>query len=425
VIILAGRTLGGGTTVNWMTCFRPPQPLLEEWAAVSGIAAFLGPELPASLDAVEQRLHISTAESHLNPNNAALLRGAAALGWHHAIQPRNAWGCGDCGHCAFGCPWGAKQGTRRTYLQDAYDAGAQIVTGATAERVRIDGGRAGGVEARVGPPGALPGRTTAPGSHRLTVRAPLIVVAAGGIESPALLLRSGLRHPQLGRNLYLHPATALIGHFDEEIAPWSGPMQSAHSDQWATPAAGEVGFKFETTPIYPGIAATGLPWDGGRAFKGRMLRIKESVSLLILTRDWAGGRVRLDRWGNPRRGCQEGARLLLAAGAREAFSLQPRPAQIRGPQPTPGAWARYAAALDRGGFGPNQLAVFSAHQMGTCRMAATPPAGVVDGAGAVYGVRGLYVADGSLFPRPSGVNPMVTILGLAHWIGTRLAATGR
>jgi choline dehydrogenase-like flavoprotein len=59
--------------------------------------------------------------------------------------------------------------------------------------------------------------------------------------------------------------------------------------------------------------------------------------------------------------------------------------------------------------------------MGTCRMSAAPAAGVVDGQGAVHGVAGLYVADGSIFPRSSGVNPMLTIMGLAHWIGTRLA----
>lgn len=439
VALLAGRALGGGTTVNWMTCFRPPPRVLEAWAAASGVPDLLGPELQASLDAVERRLHVDADESHLNPNNAALVRGATTLGWHHDIQGRNANGCGDCGHCSFGCPWGAKQGTLRTYLQDAYDAGARIVPCATAERVLIVDGQVAGVEARTGLPRPLPARAAQPGSYRLTVRAPLVVVAAGAIQSPALLLRSGLRHPALGRNLYLHPATAVIARFDHDIAAWSGPLQSAHSDEFVDLDGAGYGFKFETTPIYPGLGATAVPWDGGAGFKRRMLAIKQGVSLLVLARDRDPGRVSLDRWGNPRidyrlsthdarhvlRGCKEGARLLLAAGAREAYTLHAQATRIQrtgAADPSPEAWARFDAAIDRQGARPNRLMVFSAHQMGTCRLGADPARSVVDGTGAVHGVRGLYVADGSIFPLSSGVNPMITIMGLAHWIGRRLAA---
>jgi choline dehydrogenase-like flavoprotein len=436
VALLAGRTLGGGTTINWMTCFRPPTAVLEEWATASGVTSLRGPELQASLDAVERRLHIDLDESHLNPNNAALMTGARALGWHSDIQPRNALNCGDCGHCAFGCPWGAKQGTRRTYLQDAYDAGARIIPCATAERVLLDGGRVSGVEARIGPPGKRPWREGTP-PIRLTVRAPRVVVAAGALESPAILLRSGLRHPALGRNLYLHPATAVIGRFAGDIAAWSGVLQAAHSDQFADLDGAGYGFKFETTPIYPGLAATSLPWESGAAFKRRMLSTKQVVSLLVLSRDHQAGRVVLDRWGNGRilyrlgrdeaayllRGCKEGARLLLAAGAEEANTLHARLTRIAAGGATGGpAWQPFDAAVDRQGAGPNRMMVFSAHQMGTCRMGCNPAASVVGGDGAVHGVPGLYVADGSIFPRSAGVNPMLTIMGLAHWIGTRLAA---
>ena len=438
IFILAGRTLGGGTTVNWMTCFRPPERVLAQWAAASGVAALRGPELQASLAAVEARLHVSTAESTLNPNNAALMRGAAALGWHCAIQARNAHGCADCGLCSFGCAAGGKQSTLRTYLQDAYDAGARIVPRATAERVLLDGARVTGVEARLGPPGALPWRAERAGAATLTIRAPLVVVAAGAIESPALLLRSGVRLPVLGRHLYLHPSTAVIGRFAGDIAAWSGPLQAAHSDQFADLDGDGYGFKFETTPIYPGLGAGALPWENGAAFKRRMLDLKRSVSLLVLTRERTGGRVTLDRWGNPRiaytpartttahllRGCVEGARLLLAAGAEAAFTLHTRLTQVSKDEAGGPGWDRFAAAVTRHGAAANTLMLFSAHQMGTCRMGADPATGVVDGRGAVHGYRGLYVADGSVFPLASGVNPMISIMGLAHWIGTRLAAEG-
>jgi choline dehydrogenase-like flavoprotein len=434
IAVIAGRVLGGGTTVNWMTSFRPSDRLLSQWAEASGVPGLTGVGLQHSLDEVERRLNVGREEGALNAHNERLARGAEALGWHYAFQPRNAKGCGDCGLCTFGCRWGGKQSTPRTYLQDAYDAGAVVIARANASRVLIKGGRAFAVEATVGPVGAMPAR--AEGAQRLTVRAPLVVVAAGSIESPALLLRSGLRHRALGRNLYLHPATVVESLYDEDVPAWTGALQTAYSDQFADLDGRGYGVKFETTPIYPGLAATALAWEGGAAFKRDMLDLRHTGTLLLLCRDRNSGRVTIDRWGNAhidyRLGRQEsrhilhalkeGSRLLMAAGAREVHSLHTqRTAITRDERDDPAAWARYARRIDRLGAGPNNLMMFSAHQMGTCRMSASPSAGVVDGTGAVHGVGGLYVADASVFPLSSGVNPMITTMGLAHWIGSRLA----
>lgn len=438
IAILAGRTLGGGTTVNWMTCFRTPDRVLRQWADASGIDAFAGRDLQSSFDVVEKRVNMSTDESQVNANNEVLVRGANALGWHSDVQARNAKGCGDCGMCSFGCAYGGKQSGIRTYLQDAYDAGAQIMARATAERVIFEGTRAVGVEVTVSPPGppmALPWRTAQPGARRLRVRAPMVVVAAGGIESPALLLRSGLKHKALGRNLYLHPATVLLGIFDEKIIPWHGPMQSTHSDEFADLDGEGYGFKFEATPIYPGIGATALPWESGADFKGRMPDLKNVASLLVLAREKRGGQVSVDKWGNPQiryavskpdaahilKGCKEGVKLLMSAGAAEAYTLHTqRTGMTRATSDNPEAWQRFERSVDKQGLRANSIMMFSAHQMGTCRMGADPETSVVDEHGAVHGYSGLYVADGSIFPLPSGVNPMISILGLAHWIGSRM-----
>ncbi len=55
-----------------------------------------------------------------------------------------------------------------------------------------------------------------------------------------------------------------------------------------------------------------------------------------------------------------------------------------------------------------------AHQMGTCRMGANPKNSVTNENGQVHGVQELFVCDGSVFPGPSGINPMLSIMGLAH-----------
>jgi choline dehydrogenase-like flavoprotein len=440
MLILAGRTLGGGTTVNWTTCFRPPAALLAEWAARSGVAGLQGDALQASYAAVEARMGIHIDDGPFNGNNAVVWNGAAALGLVPARNPRNTTHCGTCGICHFGCRWGAKQGTMRTYLQDAYDAGAQIVPNCYADRVLLMGDRVVGVAARVRRP--VEERVPDAPAHRLTVRAPVVVVAGGALESPALLLRSGLRHPAIGRNLYLHPATGVIGRFDTPVEAWRGPMQDVYSNALADLTGDGYGVRFEAVPLFPGFAAITAPWTGGRAFRAYMGGLAHYNALLVLTRDRVPGRVVLDSQGRPRllyrpsaesrrlllRGCQEGARVVLAAGAREAQTLHTVPLRVRGM----GGLDRFQAEVAAAGAAPNRMTIGSAHQMGTCRMDAHPARGVVDGRGAVHGVRGLYVCDTSIFPSASGVNPMLTALGLAHWVvqggllaGLRGAQKGR
>ena len=65
---------------------------------------------------------------------------------------------------------------------------------------------------------------------------------------------------------------------------------------------------------------------------------------------------------------------------------------------------------------PYPSTMCSAHQMGTCRMAANAREGVVDSSGKVWGSEGLYIADASVFPSASGVNPMLTTMGICEWI---------
>src|SRR5207247_5319539 len=88
------------------------------------------------------------------------------------------------------------------------------------ERIRIERGRAAGIEA------VLLERDGDAVRGRLRVRTPLVVVAAGAIHTPGLLARSGVRHPALGRNLRLHPAVGVAGYFEEELLAWRGTLPS-------------------------------------------------------------------------------------------------------------------------------------------------------------------------------------------------------
>src|SRR5207253_7260130 len=160
----------------------------------------------ADLAAIEAELGVAPA-TVIPPKDAVILRGAAALGWEAGPTRRNGLDCGDCGSCPFGCPRGTKQSGIRAHLATAAARGARIIDRARVTRVLVEGGRAVGVEANVllvDPATGRPLPATAgvtPRTRSLVVRAPQVVVAAGALRSPAVLLASGLDHPAIGQHL--------------------------------------------------------------------------------------------------------------------------------------------------------------------------------------------------------------------------------
>ena len=433
VAILAGSSIGGGTTVNWQTSLRLPDPIRHEFASVSGLSMFADERFTRAMDAVCDRIGVGTAESDINANNDALRRGCASLGWRCSQIPRNARGCDptQCGWCLFGCRRGGKQGTAVTFLADAQGNGnVSIVPNCRVTRVVHERGRVNGVRAVARNADSSMGT-----EFKVVVRSPMVVVAAGGIETPALLLRSGVRHPALGRNLYLHPTSAVAGVYPDTIRTWEGPAQTVMSDEHAS-LDGNYGVRLEVSPAHPGLLALALPWHGARPHRAHMQRAARVAATIALTRDSAGGRVRVRREGRaaieyrpgPRElshlksGIVAAVRAHVAAGAEEVITLHSRPHTLDVRQATTAAIDDFCRRISTSPLDRNWSTLFSAHQMGSCRIGADAQNAVCDERGAVRGIAGLYVADASLFPASSGVNPMITIMALAKLVGEAIGA---
>jgi choline dehydrogenase-like flavoprotein len=425
VAILAGATLGGGTAINWQTSLALPPDIRDEWATLSGCCHFAGESFTRSFDAVMARLNVGTVESLINPNNDALRRGCEALGYPWHTIARNSRDCDprQCGYCVYGCRHGGKQSTALTYLDDAQRLGdTTIIAGCRAERVLIKEGRVRGVEAR------------SKDGHRVIVRAPVVAVAAGAIHSPLLLMRSGVNLPALGRNLFLHPTSAVGGVYDEPVEMWNGPPQTVMCDHFAR-LDDAFGFRMEVAPGHPGLVALAFPWYGARNHRRQMNHASHTSAIIVLARDREGGRVRPGSAGRPlityrpgvreqaylRRGIAEAARVHLAAGARSIVTLHTHDHGFRNPSSArTGAIDDLCARIEAAPVAHNRSVIFSAHQMGTCRMGTSPRNAVCDPDGQVFGVRGLYITDASAFPASSGVNPMITIMALAHHTAQRM-----
>lgn len=412
ISVRAGTAVGGGTIVNWSTSLRAPDDVRHEWRR-AGLD-----DLDEHYDAVISALDIDTDESPRNGPNTALERGLVALGLRYETIARNTKGCGDCGPCAVGCRRGAKRSTLQTYLADACRDGAEILHSCEARRIVVREGRVEAVVARVA-------------GGDVTVRASIVALAGGSILSPALLLRSGIARETAGRNLYLHPVSVIAGEYDDRVEPWSGVPQSVMSDAFAN-VDGAYGFRIECAPAHPGVMASGFPWWGSEASMESLRNAAHTAPFLGIVRDRTPGRVDLDRDGAPRmkyfpaaaerrllvRAMVEVARIHHAAGARRLLTLYTPPLDLRGRD----GLAAFTGEIERRGIAPNRVVLFSAHQMGTCRIGMSPRDSVADPNGQVWGVRGLFVTDASAFPSASGVNPMLSIMAIARRTAQRMAA---
>ncbi len=399
IVLPLGRAVGGTTLINSGTCFRTPRRVLERWAREDGVPALDD----ALFDHVEEVLGVAEVPAALAGRNALVVkRGAEALGLSGGFLRRNAPGCRASGVCAFGCPSGAKQHAAASWLPRAQAAGARVVTGAKVRRVLVRGGRAEGVQAR-----------------GLTVRAPLILVACGALLTPGLLRRSGVGSPALGRHLTIHPASAARARFDEVIDPWDGVPQSYYVDALAAD-----GILLEGIAGPPDQAAMSTP-GAGPLHRERMLAIRSTASFGVMVADSATGTVReaggrlLVRYDlHPddaerlRRGFALLADIWWAAGAREVVVPLDAVPVLRDGDNGP---------LLRARVRPRDVKAMAFHPLGTARAGADPSRSVVDPSLRVHGVRGLYVADGSVVPSSPQVNPQVTIMALAVRLGRALA----
>lgn len=407
VVLPIGRAVGGTTVVNSGTCYRTPDTVVSAWRD-KGV---LVEDFAVRLDEAEHTFKVAPAPLDVLGRNGELaLQGAATLGWEAAPLRRNAPGCGGCCQCAIGCPRNAKYGVHLNALPQACEAGARIVSDARVRRILTERGRAVGVSAR------------RPDGSVFTVHAPRVVVACGTTESPHLLWRSKLGdHPEVGRNLAIHPAIGIAGRFAEPVVAWHGVLQSVGVEQFHH----SDGILIEATSTPPGMGSVSLPGYGVELLR-ELEQAEHLATIGALVADEGNGRVVGRRGGRAlirydlgerdagrlRKAVAVMGELLLAAGAQEILTGIPGlPAARTVDQLQAMVWDIPARRL--------HLAAF--HPTGTLAMGADPDRYPVDPHGRLRGVDGVWVADGSILPSSPTVNPQITIMALALGVAAHVA----
>lgn len=443
VSVVAGQSWGGGGTVNWSASLQTQGFVRREWAA-KGLPFFTSSEFQESLDRVCDRMGVSTKFIKQNRSNEILLEGARKLGWAHKEVPQNTGGAQhDCGFCTFGCGSCEKQGPAISYLPDAARAGAKFIEGFHAKKIVFS--EQSGKKVAIGVLGNWVSRDIHGGvadspvtQRKVLIKAKRVIVSAGTMQSPLLLLRSGLKNPQIGRNLYVHPVTVLGAIHNEDIKPWEGAILTSVVGEYENLDGHGHGAKLEATNMIPSSWLMWLDWKGALAYKLDAARLKHMVGYISICRDRDTGRVYPDPVDGRVRfqyspskfdkahileGLLALAKIQYVEGATEIFTVMPgmRPF-IRDPTVpsstgiNDSGFLTWLNEVRAKGFSFPESVFVSAHQMGSNRMSARARDGVVDPKGAVWGTEGLYVADASVFPSASGVNPMVTVMAIADYI---------
>ncbi len=430
ISVLQGKTVGGTTVVNWTTSFRTPEDVLQTWRDKYAVKGFAYADLVPHYEAIEKRLAIAKVpESSLNANNKKLFDGCKAMGWEVDTLRRNVYACMQTGFCGLGCPVNAKRSMLVTMVPDAIDAGAKLVFRARAERLESKGNAIDSLTATL-----LDAEGIAPTGKKLTVKAKRFVASGGAINSPALLLRSGIDDGgRVGARTFVHPVVGSGGIYDEEIHSDHGAPQSAASHHFAH-RGDDVGFFLEAAPYYPSLSAGVFPGFGAEHLAAEM-RWKYSATHVAIAIDGfhddvIGGRVTLRASGAPlldypippkiwnafRFAQKRLAEMQFASGAKEVVTLHDPAVHMK-------SKSDIDHAIDAAAYDVGRVAVFTAHLMGGCMMGDDASRSIVRSEDLRHHrIENLYVIDGSVFPTSLGVNPQESIYGLARLMASRLAA---
>jgi choline dehydrogenase-like flavoprotein len=401
VALVAGRCVGGSTTINTKVAMRADAVDLAKWHAASGLVGeggepFGEADIAPYYERVERYLGVRTRDDW--PASVHTVEpGFKAIGARlESVDSYTDENCTRIGSCLQGCPTNAGKSTQNTYIARALLGGSlQLRPNCRVERVlveeRADGPEATGVE------------YTDPDGRRHSVTAGAVVVAAGTLNTPGLLVRSGLDDPLIGRNLGFHPARLVFGRFAER--------QDAHV----------------VYPITTHCADYRHDEDGG--FVVEAVTMQDPIGFAVNLQDENG-----PMWGQPLvealRGYRHWAGLLVMAnddnngavvantagdGGDDAFTCDFQPAEL---ERIDNALDFSRRALEAAGAQEVRwTGLVTTHIQGSCRMGSDPARSVVDEHGEAHTVRRLFVGDGSVVPRTVSSNPSLTIMALA----TRLA----
>jgi len=484
IAVIAGSTWGGGGTVNWSASLQPQHYVREEWATKNKLPYMVSQDFQTCLDEVCDKMGVSKstdsaglAKIEHNFGNSALLESSRRLGFTAKVVPQNTAGKHHlCGRCHFGCASSTKQGPANFWLPAAAERGVEFIEGCFVEKIIWNAGQSKNRDA-TGVKAIWTSRSRDV-TRQLNIAAKHVIVSSGTLHSPLLLHRSGLtpevnRH--IGSNLHLHPALSVHATYPRRVDPWDGPILTSVMTSLENLDGDGHGTKIEVMLGTPDMTGTMLPFrshlslkkgsdvlESALQYKLHVARHGYAFTLISMGRDhaedWNLRRsyvysdpddmriVKMSYTPSPKdrkhllEGAMAAAQMHFVMGAKTIEICSPSIDMFERPsaRATRSASKEEEESSDTDAFeswladikakgvsllDPRTSRVGSAHQMSTCRMSSSPADGVVDPNGKVWGTENVYIADASILPSASGVNPMISNMGLSLHVAKGIVTT--
>ncbi|MCK6509325.1 GMC family oxidoreductase [Myxococcota bacterium] len=417
VTMLQAECVGGTSEINSAIFKRLPERILKEWIEDRQLKDLTVDEMDEHYEVLEEEMGMEPSQMPTQgEKNLLLKRGFERLGWDSHPLQRVVKGCKGASDCFTGCPTGVKQTMASTYILRAVTNGADLYPLCRATHLRIEKGRACGVEADI-----LHPETRKP-QGRLIVHADAVVCSGGVFWSPLLLQRAKIRNARIGKNLRAHLGVMAMGFFDQAVYPWYGAIQG-----WGSNLMEKRGLVMETLWAPPAVFAGRLP-GVGHELQERIKNFKHCTTIATKARGCSTGLVREGTGGKPMPffwirqedvdetafGLKSCIDALFASGAREVYAgCHGVPKVMRDPS--------QSELLLTKRFRPTSFQFVATHLFGTCAMGGDPRQSVVDSWCESHDIRDLYVCDASILPTGTVSNPQETIMAFSRRAALEMA----
>ena len=419
VQLLAGMGIGGGTSINWTTSLRTPDNILSEWDALTQQNNhFNSDSFNKSLDYICQNLNVDETNNKIPQKEIKLAQGLELNKTSYKIIPRNTKNndCLESGFSTFGHSDDTINSSYKSWFSKDKFNEENIYSNTHVKSLSISNGKATHVNVEHN-------------GQSYTVAVEKVVLASGSLNTPKILLNSGYKNKHLGQHLKLHPVSGVAGKFSELQNPWAGSMQGIYSDDNLF-RKDNYGYLLEGLPMHPSLFFPFFP-NNQDNFGDFISSYNYWSGSIVLTSDTSSGSIinknpqhlwkyNLNNFDheNLLHGIESLVKANFLAGAEEIMVAT---------SPTM-HWKRESNEDIESFIGkvrkvrnePFRILLGSAHQMGTARIHPNPSEGVVDLNGKVHGLENVYITDSSTFPRCSGVNPMITIQAMSHFLASKI-----
>ncbi len=419
VQLLAGMGIGGGTSINWTTSLRTPDNILSEWDALTQQNNYFNSDsFNKSLDYICQNLNVDETNNKIPQKEIKLAQGLELNKTSYKIIPRNTKNndCLESGFSTFGHSDDTINSSYKSWFSKDKFNEDNIYSNTQVKSLAISNGKATHINVEHN-------------GQSYSVAVEKVILASGSLNTPKILLNSGYKNKHLGQHLKLHPVSGVAGKFSELQNPWAGSMQGIYSDDNLF-RKDNYGYLLEGLPMHPSLFFPFFP-NNQDNFTDFIASYNYWSGSIVLTSDTSSGSIinknpqhlwkyNLNNFdhGNLLHGIENLVKANFLAGAEEIMVAT---------SPTM-HWKRESNEDIESFIGkvrkvrnePFRILLGSAHQMGTARIHPNPSEGVVDLNGKVHGLENVYITDSSTFPRCSGVNPMITIQAMSHFLASKI-----